>query len=132
MYKIKFSTTNMKVDGKKIKKAHCADVLENIKIESYGFVKECIFLYKHRNNFTHKLLELFCNKDISEKALRKMIRKIKECGVTGEGTVELIDVKSNQVLCCYDYECISKEEATQRTRKYKNTSDYITHRLYKR
>ena len=136
MYKIKFDTTKMVYKGEKIRGTHCTEALENMKIKGYGYVNECIFLYKktHKGNqnYTHKSLELFCSQEINEGSLKRLIKKSKKAGIKGKGIVEVINVKTNEVLTCYNYGDATKEEPQERTRKYKNTSSYTTDRLYKR
>ena len=46
MYKIKFDTTKMVYKGEKIQGTHCTEALEKMKIKGYGYVNECIFIYK--------------------------------------------------------------------------------------
>jgi hypothetical protein len=131
MYKIKFSTTNMKYNNKVIKKHHCNELLDKLEIRTYNYVKECVVLHKTLNGFTHKSLEIFCNKEISEKPLKTLIKKIKKYGMSGDGKVEMIDIKSNDVIYCYDYECVSKEDIEKRNCKFKNRSIYKSHILFK-
>jgi hypothetical protein len=121
--------------GEKIQGTHCKEALENMKIKEYGYVNECIFIYKRtqkRNrSYTFKSLELFCSQDINEKSLKRLIKKSKKAGIKGNGIVQVINVKTNEVLSCYDYRDETKEELDERTCTYKNTSSYTTDRLYK-
>jgi len=136
MYKIKFSTTKMVYNGQKIKGTHCMEALENMKIEECSYVKECVFLYKRaqqRNRiYTHKSLEMFCSEKITEKSLKKLIEMCKNAGIKGNGIVEVINVKTNEVLTCYNYRRVRKEKPKERTGEYKNKSSYTTYPLYKR
>lgn len=135
MYKIKFDTTIMRYKGENIQPIHCKEALEKMKIKGFGYVNECIFLYKRtkkRNKiFIRKSLELFCSQEIKEESLKRLIKRSKNAGIKGKGTVEVINVKTNEVLTCYDYRHVTKEDPGERTGEYKNTSYYTTTRLYK-
>ncbi len=131
MYKIKFDITKMVYEGEKIQGIQCKEALEKMNIKEFCYVNECIFLYKRTPKRTYKSLEMFCSQEIKEASLKRLIKRIKKAGIKGNGTVEVINVKTNEVFTCYDYRLVTKEDPEERIRKYKNTSSYTTTRLYK-
>jgi len=109
MYKIKISCTNeedLNYNQKKCKKKIILDTKFNLLMKNNKYIEKGLFLYKTKDNFTTKTLEVLCNSEISEKDFKTFIQDMKNIGFSSKKDNHRIsfinvDKPHNPIYSCY-------------------------------
>lgn len=145
MYKVKIVCNELLFNGNKITKKNANEIIQLLKVNSYGYINSCVFVHKTYNKYTagnkckryiQKSLELFTNQPITAKQLLKMISKLHKIGTTCVcdlkcSKINYIDVSNNATIFGYDFHK-NPIKIKARTGNYKNRSKYFSHILFKK
>ena len=138
MYKIKIPLDNLRINKAKVNKSNLNKVLDNILLKSYKYIDYVNVLYKttkrNRRPYTTRSLEIFCTTKLTQKSVKKLIKRLHKNGLhivenKSDTKVTFVEVEKNQVEFGVHFVSLKSIKIVEHVH-FKNRSTYLTHHMY--